>query len=131
MSTYPVFATVYCEGRAAPVFSGVTTLPLVSESKLRKVVKTMFAQVRRVSLCVLKGELPIPAFVTKLGGELHFSLEEALAPVPTPKARVVRKVKRAKRKVAKKILRVKRSLHMTKSKGTRRVRVKKKSTRRG
>jgi hypothetical protein len=120
MSAFPTFVTVYCEGRAQPVFSGVTPLPLVSESKLRKVFKTMFAQVRKVCLCVLKCEQPVPTFVSKLGGELHFTLAEALAPSapPRPKAVVKRKVKRATKKVAKKILRAKRS--MTKPKGKKR-----------
>ena len=50
---FPVFATVFAEGQSTPIFNGVTTLPLVSESKLRKVLRLSFPNIRKACMCIL------------------------------------------------------------------------------
>lgn len=127
-SAFPVFATVFCEGRSQPVFQGVTEVPLVTEPKFRNFIKRSFAQVRKVGLCLLAQNTPLgaarpkaPSFFERAGGVFHFSLEEALAPakaLPTraPKKPAKKRVKAATRVTRKKILRLRKTGHNAKRK---------------
>lgn len=119
---YPVFATVYCEGRSAPVFNGVTQVPLVSEPKLRNVFKSAFAHVRKVALCILAQNTPLgasrpqaPAFFERAQGVFRFTKEQAMTPFrPMRVKSVVRKSKKRVKKALANVVRKSKAKSSTK-----------------
>lgn len=106
------FATVYVEGAPQPAFSGITQLAITTEARLRKQVRAIFPQVRKLGVTVLgESVADLPAFFRRTGGRFLFPQTEprpSLAQVletsvedqpaaPRPRKKVAPKVSRKKR----------------------------------
>lgn len=129
-SVYSVFATVFSEGQAAPLFCGTTEVPLVSESKLRTFLLFRFPTIRKASMCLLAQNTPLgcarpvtPSWFERAMGRFLFAEGDArpthaqlVAKISPPLKRVKKKVKRALKKVAKKISRASKKLGHSKRK---------------